>query len=110
MQTSSSANLTWSDSASASEWTATVAIPSSRQAHMIRRAISPRFAIRIFLNTALRSRFAGADAEKNLSIFHGLPVGDHDLLDRAVDVGFVLVHTLHGFYTDDYLSRHISVS
>src|SRR5688572_5745053 len=52
MHTSSSAKRTWSDSRSASEYTATVCIPSSRQARMTRRAISPRFAIRTFLNMA----------------------------------------------------------
>src|SRR5688572_3484705 len=51
MQTSSSAKRTCSDSRSASEYTATVCTPSSRHARMTRSAISPRFAIRTFLNT-----------------------------------------------------------
>src|SRR5947208_8487747 len=55
MQTSSSANRTCSDSRSASEYTATVCTPSSRQARITRSAISPRFAIRIFLNIPRRS-------------------------------------------------------
>ena len=46
MHTASSAMRTWSESRSASEWTATVARPSSLQAAMMRSAISPRFAIR----------------------------------------------------------------
>src|SRR6476661_7044150 len=50
MQTSSSANRTWSDSRSASEYTATVSRPSSRQARMTRSAISPRLAMSTFLN------------------------------------------------------------
>src|SRR6478672_5960901 len=50
MQTSSSAKRTCSDSRSASEYTATVSTPSSRQARMTRSAISPRLAIRTFLN------------------------------------------------------------
>src|SRR5215210_3919070 len=50
MQTSSSAKRTCSDSRSASEYTATVCTPSSRQARMTRSAISPRLAIRTFLN------------------------------------------------------------
>src|SRR5665647_1148396 len=54
MQTSSSAKRTWSDSRSASEYTATVWIPSSRHARITRRAISPRFAIRTFLNISVR--------------------------------------------------------
>src|SRR5687767_1202401 len=49
MQTSSSANRTCSDSRSASEYTATVWMPSSRQARMTRSAISPRLATRTFL-------------------------------------------------------------
>ena len=50
MQTASSANLTCSASASAVEWTATDWMPISRQARMTRSAISPRLAIRTFLN------------------------------------------------------------
>src|SRR5258706_13224492 len=50
MHTSSSANRTCSDSRSASEYTATVCTPSSRHARMMRSAISPRLAIRTFLN------------------------------------------------------------
>src|SRR3569833_2697137 len=50
MQTDSSASFTYLASRSASEYTATVLIPISRQARWIRRAISPRFAIRIFSN------------------------------------------------------------
>ena len=50
MQTASSAKRTWSARASASEWTATVLIPSSRHARMMRRAISPRLAMRILRN------------------------------------------------------------
>src|SRR5688572_26445155 len=50
MHTSSSANRTWRDSRSASEYTATVWMPSSRHARMTRSAISPRFAISTFLN------------------------------------------------------------
>src|SRR3989442_5010663 len=53
MQTASSARRTCSDSRSASEKTATVSIPSSRAARMIRNAISPRLATRIFLNIPL---------------------------------------------------------
>ena len=50
MQTLSSANLTCKLSQSASECTATVAIPISRQARKIRKAISPRLAINTFFN------------------------------------------------------------
>src|SRR5882672_8111621 len=50
MQTDSSASSTCSASRSASEYTATVAMPIFFAVLMTRQAISPRFAIRIFLN------------------------------------------------------------
>ena len=50
MHTASSANRTCSELRSASDYTATVAMPSSLQAQMTRRAISPRLATRILLN------------------------------------------------------------
>src|ERR1700691_5870119 len=53
MHTLSSARRTCIASASAVECTATVEIPSSRHARWIRRAISPRLAMRILLNTQL---------------------------------------------------------
>src|SRR5687767_12948245 len=46
MRTASSANRTKGASASASEYTATVAMPIRRHVRMTRSAISPRFAIR----------------------------------------------------------------
>ncbi len=52
MQTLSSASRTCIASASASECTATVAMPISLHARMTRSAISPRLAIRIFSNIA----------------------------------------------------------
>ena len=48
MQTLSSASRTCFRSRSATEWTATVAIPSSWQERRIRRAISPRLAMTTF--------------------------------------------------------------
>src|SRR4051794_11469526 len=71
MQTSSSAKRTCSDSRSASEYTATVSTPSSRQARMTRSAISPRLAIRTFLNTETSEDRRPA-------------VGDQDFLEHAV--------------------------
>ena len=47
MQTASSANLTWSESLSMVEYTATQGIPNSRAVRITRTAISPLFAIRI---------------------------------------------------------------
>src|SRR5256885_4805585 len=99
MQMSSSANLTCRESASAVEYTATVWMPSSRQAQMMRRAISPRLAIRIFLNMERRRarscRRGFADLEQRLPVLHGLPVGHERLEDLAVAIRFDLVHQLH---------------
>src|SRR5258706_14689285 len=51
MRNASSASATWSDRASASEYTATVAMPMRRAVRVTRQAISPRLAIRILANT-----------------------------------------------------------
>src|SRR5579863_1412400 len=64
-------------------------MPRSLQAQITRRAISPRFAIRIFLN--------GPDAKEGLSVFHRLAVLNELAFDDSSDVGFDLVHQLHGF-------------
>src|SRR5690606_23358642 len=54
IHTASSANLTCRLSASAVEYTATVLIPISLQVLITRKAISPLFAINIFLNIVQR--------------------------------------------------------
>src|SRR5687768_15028227 len=100
MHTASSAKRTWSALASAVECTATVAIPSSRQARMTRRAISPRLAIRTFLNTGACSpraarRSGGLDPEQRLAELHRLPVLHHHLGDPPGHLGLDLVHQLH---------------
>src|SRR5260221_12643739 len=51
MRNASSASATWSDRASASEYTATVAMPIRRAVLATRAAISPRLAIRILAST-----------------------------------------------------------
>src|SRR6478672_2845327 len=67
-------------------------MPISRQARWMRSAISPRLAIRIFLNM----RGAGSlDDEQRLPEFDRLPVLAKDLLDGAGLVGLDLVHDLH---------------
>src|SRR5215213_3542292 len=112
MHTSSSAKRTCRLSRSASEYTATVRIPSSRQARMTRRAISPRLAINTFRNTyasdpslegfrragphfLLAGRDAG-DAERELGgvrrVVHGPVVADPPL---AVQLQEALVEGLH---------------
>src|SRR5215510_7796777 len=73
---------------------ATVRMPSSRQAEMIRSAISPRLAMRIFLNIAARLG-READREELLAVLDGLPVARVDRDDLALDVGLDLVHELH---------------
>src|SRR5215471_21870070 len=93
MQTDSSASLTYFASVSAVEWTTTVRMPSSRHARWMRRAISPRFAIRILPNIDGPS----ADHEQRLTVFHRLAVFDQDLLDFAGDLGLDLVEQLHRF-------------
>src|SRR5690606_20460474 len=90
MQTDSSASRTYLAWVSASECTATVLMPSSRQARRMRRAISPRLAMRIFSNMA-----ASADHEQGLAVLDRLAVLDQDGLDHAAGVGLDLVHQLH---------------
>src|SRR6266436_488622 len=90
MQTSSSANRTCSEFSSASEKTATVLMPSSRHAKMIRSATSPRFAIRIFLNN-----LPGPYREQPLAVLDRLPVFDVDVHDLPVVLRIDLVHQLH---------------
>src|SRR5207249_9765807 len=98
MQTSSSANRTCSEFSSASEYTATVLIPRSRQATITRRAISPRIAIRIFLN------IARLDGEEALAVLDRLPVLDIHLHDFSVHVRADLVHQLHRFNDAEHLA------
>src|SRR6185369_11729674 len=91
MHTAWSANLTWSASASAVEYTATDSRPISRHARITRSAISPRFAISTFLNIA-RSR---NDLEQRLTVLDRHAILDEDRDDRAGDIGLDLVHQLH---------------
>src|SRR3954462_15688570 len=105
MQIAASAMRTGRLSASAVEWTTTVSMPIRRQVRMMRRAISPRLAIRIRLNIGVPKRVAGragragsADQEEHGSVLDGLAVLDADLLDRALHpaLGLDLVEDLHG--------------
>src|SRR5574343_803655 len=77
----------------------TALIPSSRHARWIRRAISPRFATRIFLNMS-----ALFDDEQRLSVFHGLAVFAQDTGHGARLVGLDLVEDLHGLDDADGLA------
>src|SRR5215207_2986228 len=68
MCAASSASRTCGARASASLYTATDAMPSSRHARMMRRAISPRLAIRILLNIRLPSR---RESQRQVSVLLG---------------------------------------
>src|SRR5947209_16464872 len=89
MQIAWSAKRTWELLRSASEYTATVWMPSSLQAVMTRTAISPRLAMRIFLNRT--------DGKQSLPVLHRLPVEDELALDDTGGLGFDLIHELHRF-------------
>src|ERR1044071_431843 len=95
MHTAWSANLTWSASASAVEYTATDARPISRHARITRSAISPRLAISTFLNIGGSSPASLGDLEQRLAVLDRRAVLDEDSHDRAGDVGLDLVHQLH---------------
>src|ERR1043165_773766 len=88
MCTASSAISTCSASRSASEYTATVAIPILRAVLMIRQAISPRLAIRMRLNMPRldpcpAAAFSGFAALQQESQSQGLRGGRNNLLQRA---------------------------
>src|SRR5689334_8781919 len=89
MQIAWSAKRTCELYRSASEYTATVSIPSSLQAQMTRTAISPRLAIRIFLNCA--------DGKQSLPVLYRLSVHHQLAFDDARGLRFDLVHQLHRF-------------
>src|SRR3990172_7913581 len=101
MHTLSSARRTCMASASAVECTATVATPSSLQARSMRRAISPRLAIRILSNIA--PRLALLDHRQRLAIFDRLAVPQEKSDDGAGAGGGDLVHGLHGFNDEQRL-------
>src|SRR5690606_1240435 len=92
MHTASSARRTCIRSRSAFEYTATVRMPSSRQARRIRSAISPRLAIRTFPSMATSD-----DADQRLVEFHRLAVFNQDGVDDAGLVRLDLVHHFHCF-------------
>src|SRR6266581_187277 len=92
MHTVSSASSTCLVLKSAVECTATVLIPSSRQARRIRSAISPRLAMTTF--SSMATLF---DYEQRLAELNRVSVARHDGGDAARFVGLDLVHHLHGF-------------
>src|SRR5437016_11297248 len=110
MQTLSSARRTCMALASAVEWTATVLMPMSRQARWMRRAISPRLAIRIFSNIACRSRLrrrGGSlfEDHHDLAVLDGATVVDEDLRQPPGARRADLVHHLHRLDNEQRLAR-----
>src|SRR5210317_716945 len=111
----SSAILVCKASASASECTATVRMPSSLQARIMRRAISPRLAIRILRNMVSPFYLAAFYLEERLTEFNRSSIILEDLNDLALKFRFDLVKKLHGFHKTDSLAglydrTHISKS
>src|SRR5580692_6942888 len=73
-------------------------MPSSRHARCTRSAISPRFAIRIFLNIAEDEKpLRLLDAEELLSVFDALAVLREDFGHGPGPFRLDLVHQLHRF-------------
>src|SRR5688572_31336705 len=101
MQTVSSASRTCLRFWSAVEWTATVLMPSSRQARRMRSAISPRLAMTILSSMVRRRLF---DDEQRLPELHRIAIGRHDRGDLAGLVALDLVHHLHGFDDAEHLA------
>src|SRR6266511_1473193 len=111
MQMASSANWTCIELASTSEYTATVRIFSSLQARMMRTAISPRFAIKIFSNIWLwyyqqpdqacpgcvppACGDLRSNLEQWLAEFDRLGVLDQDLRHHSFGLGLNFVHDFH---------------
>src|SRR6476469_2046801 len=99
MHTLSSASRTCMASSSAVECTATVWMPSSRQARITRRAISPRLAMRILSNIDL------LDQNQGFAVFDRAAVLHIDLDDLAGAGRWYLVHRLHGLDDEERLAR-----
>src|SRR5258708_39817317 len=97
MLTASSAIFTKSALSSASEYTATVAIPISRQARITRTAISPRLAMRTFRMGPRIGDFAISSPSlhhhQHLARPHHRALGDVYVLDGAgLGRGDVVLH------------------
>src|SRR5215475_521880 len=71
-------------------------MPSSLQAVMTRTAISPRLAIRIFLNRT--------DGKQSLPVLDRLPVHHQFAFDDPADLGFDLIHQLHALDDAEHLA------
>src|ERR1700691_1751993 len=96
MQMASSAKRTCSAWRSASLYTATVRMPISLHAQMMRSAISPRLAIRTL-------RMEGPQGKQRLPVLHWLTVLNEALHDFARAVALNFIHQLHRFHDADHL-------
>src|SRR4051812_16685163 len=90
MHTASSASLTWSECSSAVEYTATVEMPSSRQARITRSAISPRLAISTLRKSGLVT--SDFDDKERFAELDGLSVFDENGNDFSCKFGLDLIH------------------
>src|SRR3984893_14094921 len=110
MQTDSSAMRTGREDASALEWAITVRIPISRQARMMRSAISPRLAMRILWNISPGSA-KRLHQEERLPELDRLAVPHHHLGDAARHLGLDLVHQLHRLDDAEHLAflHHVTL-
>src|SRR5688500_1227975 len=101
MQIASSATWTARDSRSASLYATTLVMPRRRQARTTRRAISPRLAIRILLNTGFHAadRLAVLDRAAGLDVqFLQHPIGRAD---------HVPAHAEHVDHADHVAATHV---
>src|SRR5262245_36493191 len=94
MHTVSSARRTFIAWASAVECTATVLMPISWQARLIRRAISPRLAISTFSNISGASRGL-FDQHQGCAVFDRLALGSEDPGEASGMRRTNLVHYFH---------------
>ena len=91
IQTLASASLVCMASESAVEWTATVSIPISRQARMIRRAISPRLAIRtLLIMRKMPWLQRSIDDQQKFVKLDRITIGDHDRRDAPASLGALI--------------------
>src|SRR5579885_2054716 len=96
MHTLSSASRTCIASASAVECTATVWMPSSRQARWMRSAISPRLAMRIFSNMKGARAPLSLDDHQDFAVFDRLGIVNQNLDHAPGARRRQRVHDLHG--------------
>src|SRR5579875_164431 len=120
IQTASSAILACKARRSAVEYTATVLIPNSRHARIMRIAIVPRFATKTFLNTVLTAPLKASlliralprlQYHQRLTVADGLCVLTQNSDDAPFYFGRNLIHHLHCLDNTQWLafSHHISL-